>query len=81
MQNVRDQSLLLLDLPIVDHRMNTMRLWESLKWSQRMRKGLRIDSEFQDAEEATTGETGEMLGAESHGVGGFHGGFRQCYFA
>ena len=42
-----------------------------------------IDSEFQDAEEVTTGETGEMVEAESHGVGGFHGGFgsatlREC---
>ena len=42
-----------------------------------------IDAEFQDAEEVTTGETGEMLEAESHGVGGFHGGFgsatlREC---
>ena len=33
-----------------------------------------IDSEFQDAEDVTTGETGEMLEAESHGVGAF----REC---
>ena len=42
-----------------------------------------IDSEFQDAEEVTTGETGEVMEAEVHGVGGFHGGFgsatlREC---
>ena len=42
-----------------------------------------IDSEFQDAEEVTTGETGEVIGTEVHGVGGFHGGLgsatlREC---
>ena len=41
MRSVRDQNLLLLDLPLVDHRANMMRLWESLKWSQGMRKGLK----------------------------------------
>ena len=42
-----------------------------------------IDSEFQDAEEGTTGESGEMLETESRGVGGFYRGFgsatlREC---
>ena len=34
----------------------------------------RIDSELQDAEEVTTGETGGGIETEVHGVGGFHGG-------
>ena len=51
------------------------------KDAERFEEG--IDSEFQDAEEVTTGETGEMLETENHGVGGFHGGFgsatlREC---
>ena len=33
-----------------------------------------IDSEFQDAEEVITGETGEMIEPESHGLGDIHGG-------
>ena len=38
-RRLTDQNRLLLDLPLVDHRM--MRLWESLKWSLGMRKGSR----------------------------------------
>ena len=85
MRSVRDQNLLLLDLPLVDHRANMRRLWESLKWNPGMRKGLKreIDSEFQDAEEVTIGDNGELIDSESHGPGEIHGGFgnatlREC---
>ena len=71
MRSVRDQSR----RSYVDLRVNMMRLWESLKWSLGKRKGLKreLSSEFQDAEEVRTGETGEGLETEDHGVGGFHG--------
>ena len=62
-----------------------MRLWESLKWNRREAERFEegIDSEFQDAEEVTTGEIGEVIESENHGPGEIHGGFgsatlREC---
>ena len=46
-----------------------MEPWEA----ERFEEG--IESEFQDAEEVGTRETGEELETGDHGVGGFHAGF------
>ena len=63
-RSVRDQNLLLLDLPPVDHHTNKMRFEEG------------NDSEFQNAEEVTTRETDIGGGrTEEHGAGEIHGVF------
>ena len=80
MRSVRDQNLLLLDLPLVDHRANMiiimMRLWESLKWSQGMRKGLKRQT-IRNSKmlKKLPQDIGDKTEPEDRGPGEIHGGF------